>query len=123
MTVTGFRRLVLSMPEAVEGEHQGHPDFRVCKKIFATLFERDGETWGMLKLTPQQQADFVATSPMIFSPLSGGWGRRGCTRVFLPAVDRASAPILRNAIFTAWCNSAPRRLPAEQGPARKARHP
>jgi hypothetical protein len=37
--VTGeeFRALALRLPESVEGSHMGHPDFRVKKKIFATL--------------------------------------------------------------------------------------
>jgi hypothetical protein len=37
MTPDEFRRLALALPEAVESEHMGHPDFRVRKKIFATL--------------------------------------------------------------------------------------
>lgn len=37
MTPDEFRRLALSMPQAVESAHMDHPDFRVGKKIFATL--------------------------------------------------------------------------------------
>ena len=37
MTGADFRRIALSMPEAVEGAHFGNPDFRVGGKIFATL--------------------------------------------------------------------------------------
>jgi hypothetical protein len=37
MTAEAFRRLALSMPEAREVGHMGHPDFRVGGKIFATL--------------------------------------------------------------------------------------
>src|SRR5574340_599418 len=35
MTVNDFRRIALAMPEAAEGFHMGHPDFRVDGKIFA----------------------------------------------------------------------------------------
>jgi hypothetical protein len=43
MTGTDFRRIALSMPEAVEGAHFGNADFRVDGKIFATLaLEKDG---------------------------------------------------------------------------------
>ena len=51
VTADAFRRLALSLPEAVEGSHMGHADFRVCGKIFATL--GPDETWGMVKLTPE----------------------------------------------------------------------
>ena len=40
MTLQGFQRLALSMPEASEGSHMGHPDFRVRGKVFATLLLR-----------------------------------------------------------------------------------
>src|SRR5206468_9304921 len=58
MTPEGFRRLALRMPEASESAHMGHPDFRVRGKIFATLSYPD-ESWGMVKLTPEQQEAFV----------------------------------------------------------------
>ena len=50
MTADEFRRIALSLPEAVEIGHMGHPDFRVRKKIFATLGYPD-DAWGMVKLT------------------------------------------------------------------------
>ncbi len=37
VTDAAFRKLALSLPEAVEKGHMGHPDFRVRNKIFATL--------------------------------------------------------------------------------------
>ncbi len=36
-TIPDFRRAALSLPEATEGAHMGHPDFRVRNKIFASL--------------------------------------------------------------------------------------
>ena len=54
MTPDSFRRLALTMPEAVEAGHMGHPDFRVGGRIFATLGHPD-EDWAMVKLTPEQQ--------------------------------------------------------------------
>jgi len=32
MTVSEFRKMALSFPEAVEGSHMDHPDFRVGGK-------------------------------------------------------------------------------------------
>jgi hypothetical protein len=77
MTLDYFRRLALTMPEALEVGHMGHPDFRVGGKIFATLGYPD-ERWAMVKLTPEQQEAFVAADPVTFVPVKGGWGRAGC---------------------------------------------
>ena len=80
MTADEFRNLALSMPEATESAHMDHPDFRVRGKIFATLgHPEDG--WGMVKLTPAQQAEFVAREPRVFQPVPGGWGHQGATHV------------------------------------------
>ncbi len=38
MNVDQARAIALDQPEAVESEHHGHPDFRVGKSIFATLW-------------------------------------------------------------------------------------
>jgi hypothetical protein len=108
MTAQEFRELALSLPEATEAAHMGHPDFRVRGKIFATL--GPDETWGMAKLTAEQQALFVRTEPKVFQPVNGAWGRRGCTYVNLEA---ASEPSVRQALIAAWRNAAPKRL-AEQ---------
>ena len=83
-----------------------HPDFRVRGRIFATLGYPD-EAWGMVKLTPEQQAAFVDTRPKVFVPVKGGWGRQGATNVRL---DAATARTLRPALATAWRNAAPPEL-------------
>ena len=97
------------MPEAVEGHHFGNPDFRVAGKIFATL-AREKEGYGVLLLTPEQQAGMVGDAPTIFSPVSGGWGRKGATRVRLAAVAQ---DILEEALQLAWRRKAPKRLLVE----------
>src|SRR5262245_61013859 len=108
MTATDFRTLALSLPEAVEAAHMGHPDFRVRGKIFATLGPK--EAWGMVKLTPDQQALFVRTEPTVFEAVAGGWGRKGATYVHLEA---ATEPAVRQALVAAWRNTAPKRLAEE----------
>jgi len=105
MTDDDFRKLALSLPETVEQEHHGHPDFRIGGKIFATLGPE--ETWGMVKLTPEQQAVLVKTEPKAFQPIKGGWGLRGATQVILKSASKAS---VRNALGLAWRNTAPKKL-------------
>jgi hypothetical protein len=105
MTAHEFRSLACSLPEATEGTHMGHADFRVRGKIFATLDA--SETVGMVKLTPEQQAIFVRTEPAVFQPVKGAWGRQGCTHVKL---EGATEPAVRQAMIAAWRNTAPKRL-------------
>ncbi|MGH9729609.1 MAG: MmcQ/YjbR family DNA-binding protein [Candidatus Acidiferrales bacterium] len=94
------------MPEAVEGHHFGSPDFRVGGKIFATLaLEKEG--YGVLLLTPEQQAGMVGDAPAIFSPVPGGWGRKGSTRVRLAKV---APDMLEEALKLAWRRKASKRL-------------
>ena len=94
-----FRRIVLRLPDSLEHAHMGHPDFRVNGRIFASL--NDDETRGMVVLTPDQQERFVRENPSVFQPESGAWGRSGCTRVHLAAVDEET---LGEALTLAWQN-------------------
>jgi hypothetical protein len=98
MTVADFRRIALSLPGAEESSHMGSADFRVGGRIFATLAsEKQG--YGNLMLTPEQQADFVAEQPDVFSPIPGGWGKNGATHLRLA---RANEDLLTGALRTAW---------------------
>lgn len=108
MTADDFRSLALSLPEAAEDSHMCHPDFRVRGKIFATLWP--GGEMGMVKLSPEQQATFVRTEPVVFKPVAGTWGKRGCTAVCLAP---ATEPAVRQALVAAWRNTAPKRLARE----------
>ena len=95
-----FRRLALQLPGAVESSHMNHPDFRLNNQIFATLSgEKKG--YGVLKLTLDQQAAFVADQPHIFSPVQGGWGRMGMTYIHLNEADES---IMAGALKTAYQN-------------------
>jgi hypothetical protein len=104
MDETTFRRIALGLAGAVEGAHMNHPDFRAHGRIFATL--RGDQTHGMVVLTPGQQRRFLRDYPEAFQPESGAWGRQGCTRVRLAAVDEET---LGEAMTLAWQNSAAKR--------------
>jgi hypothetical protein len=106
MSAARFRRTALSLPQAVEGSHHGHADFRVGKRIFATLGYPDKQ-WGMVKLTPEQQSVLVGAEPEMFRPVPGAWGMSGSTHVRLAKVDE---PSLSSALTLAWRNIAPKSL-------------
>jgi hypothetical protein len=98
MTPADFRRIALSFEGAEEGSHMGAADFRVGGRIFATLAsEKQG--YGNLKLTLEQQADFVREAPEIFLPIHGGWGRMGMTHIRLA---KANEDVLTGALHAAW---------------------
>ena len=114
MTSAEFRSLALTLPEATENAHMGHPDFRVRNKIFATL-NGPNLIWGMVKLTSDEQKLFMRTDPKVFEPFAGAWGRRGCTKVHLQA---ASEPAVRP--FEGTVVSTPDR--AKNPPHQQKRH-
>ena len=111
VSVATFRRIALGLPEATEGSHMGHPDFRVRNKVFAALGSGDPD-WATLKLTPEQQEILLGAEPAVFKPAAGAWGRRGWTHVRLGSVD---GPTLESVLGMAWRNTAPKSL--------MARHP
>ena len=111
VTLATFRRLALALPEATEGSHMGHPDFRVRNKIFASLGVPEKD-WGTIKLTPDQQEVLLAAEPAAFKPAAGAWGRRGWTQVKLSALG---ANTLGSALDMAWRNTAPKALVARSG--------
>ncbi len=98
MTNEQFRKIALSFPKAVESAHQGHPDFRVGGKIFATL-GTPSENRGMVKLTSEQQLAWVKSNTIGFLPCNGAWGRQGCTYVDLAI---ANPSLVRSALQLAF---------------------
>ena len=101
MTGAEFRKLALSFSGAIEKEHMGHPDFRAGErgKIFASLgFEED---WGMVKLTPERQAEYIEKDPEAFRPAAGAWGLGGSTIVTLAKGKKA---LVKKALSEAWEN-------------------
>lgn len=85
---------MLDLPEVVERQHMGHPDFRVPGKVVASL-GYPGPGWAMVQL------------PETFIPAAGAWGRNGCTNVRLRSARKR---VPREALATAWRTHGPRRL-------------
>ena len=109
MTADQFRAIALSLPDAVESSHMDHPDFRVGGKIFASLGYPDAE-WGMVSLTPDEQARVTEEEPDVFVPVKGAWGRAGNTQVYLRI---ARARSVRAALQAAWQKRAPKEQTAK----------
>lgn len=117
MTPATFRKLALALPDAVEGAHHQHPDFRVQGRVFATLHP-DGVT-AMVKVSPPQQQQMVRAHPDCFRPANGAWGRQGCTLLTLALADKE---VLRAALTDAW-QLAMAQAAGKQGTASKPASP
>ena len=96
-----FRKLARRLRGAEEREHMDHPDFRLGGKIFATL-GYPNESFAMVRLTPELQAQFVKEDPDIFAPVKGAWGKQGATHVRLKAVKKAAREKVVQALAAAW---------------------
>jgi hypothetical protein len=106
MTADEFRRIALSFPDATEGSHMGHADFRVGGKIFATL-GYPNDQFAVVMLTPQDQDLIVRDHPKAFAPVAGKWGASGSTNIILREAARRAVTI---ALEAAWRKRAPKRL-------------
>ena len=98
-----FQKLALSLPEAEEQDHRGHPSFRVREKIFATLWP--DENRAVLKLRLEDQADLVSSRPKEFS--LNAWSKQGWTNMHL---EQITLPECRELLEQAWRTVAPKKL-------------
>lgn len=96
-----MREMALAMPDAVEGAHMGHPDFRVRNKIFATLHP-DGLT-ATFKTTPADLVALVMADPETYRAVWGG-------RYLAVDLRRVQVDALRTIVIEAWRLTAPKTL-------------
>lgn len=109
MTPAQFRRLALGFPDVVEGSHMGHADFRVGKRIFATLGYPD-DRFAVVMLSPADQDLIVRDHLESFAPVKGAWGASGSTAVTLA---KARMRATTAALEAAWRRRAPKKAVAE----------
>ncbi len=98
------RALALSLGAVTETPHFDRQAFRTPRKIFATLSEAAGDL--NLMFDPDLRDFYCESDPKAFSPVPGGWGRRGATRCRLDAVTE---PSLLSALTAAHGLALPRR--------------
>ena len=108
VSIRTFRQLALSFPESKELPHFDKASFRVRGKIFATMQEKEKNA--VIKLSLIDQSVFCSVDKISISPVPGGWGRQGWTRIELKNMNKA---LLKDALTIAWCNVAPKKLVSE----------
>ena len=82
------RALALAFADAAEAPHFHLAAFRTPRKIFATLDEATPRL--NLMFDPDLRDFYVEQAPEAFSPVPGGWGRKGATLCDLRVVDEAT---------------------------------
>lgn len=105
VTSEAVRQFALSFPETDEHPHFERTAFRVKKKIFASLSEKDMNV--SLKLTLKDQSVFCSFDKTVIYPVPGGWGRMGFTFVNLRKVRKS---MFKDALTVAYCTVAPPKL-------------
>ncbi len=68
ITPRRVRELVAALPDTEEGVHHGHPDFRVGKKIFATLSETEERS--ALRISQIEARELAARAPGVYRLVS-----------------------------------------------------
>ena len=106
MTGDDFRRIALSLPDAVEKETWEHPTFRVRDKMFATM--ATGGDSASVKASREAQAALVGSEPGTFF-VPAYVGQHGWVGIRLERVDPEEAAEL---LDEAWRATAPKRLVA-----------
>lgn len=105
VSIDSARKLSLSFLETDEHPHFDRRAFRVKKKIFATLSEKDMKV--SLKVSLHDQSVFYSFDKSVIYPVPGGWGRMGFTFVNLKKVRKT---MFKDALTIAYCTTAPAKL-------------
>jgi len=107
ISIDHYRKLALSFPDVEEQPHFNIPSFRVRKKIFTTLWEKENKA--MLKLSLISQSVFCSYDTSIFYPVPGGWGKQGATFVNLGKVRK---DMFKDALTVAYNEASAKKKPA-----------
>jgi hypothetical protein len=106
ITISAARRILLALPDAQEGAHMGHPDFRVGNRIFASLAPRK-KNIAVVKLSIANQVALLQMDPEAFS--LNGWSRQGWTNVHL---DKMTPTRFRTIAQESWTTVSSGQKPA-----------
>jgi predicted DNA-binding protein (MmcQ/YjbR family) len=105
VSITTFRKLALSFPEATEEAHFEKTSFRVKKKIFATYDDLNKRA--CIKLSEIDQDIFSLADKTIISPVDNNWGKQGWTFI---EMEKVRKELFIAALTAAYCEVAPKKL-------------
>jgi predicted DNA-binding protein (MmcQ/YjbR family) len=86
ISIKTFRQIALSFEGATEEPHFEKTSFRVKKKIFATLSEKENRA--TIKLTLTEQDLFCIYDKNMIYPVPNKWGKQGWTHINLKTIPK-----------------------------------
>jgi predicted DNA-binding protein (MmcQ/YjbR family) len=92
-----FRKIACAFPDVEELPHFEKTSFRIKKKIFATLNEKENR--GCVKLSENDQYIFSQNEAGAVYPVPNKWGLQGWTNIDL---NKASKKLLKEILKTAY---------------------
>lgn len=99
------RVLAMAFDEVIEEPHFEATGFKVKKKIFATMNEKEKRM--TVKLTDLDQDVFCTFDNTVIYPVPNKWGTQGWTHVNLKKVRKE---MLQDILNVAYCTVAPKKL-------------
>jgi predicted DNA-binding protein (MmcQ/YjbR family) len=112
ISINTFRKLALAFPEATEELHFEKTSFRVKKKIFATYDDKNKRA--CIKLSEIDQDVFCSVDKAIIFAVDNKWGKQGWTLIEMTKVNKN---LFIDALTTAYCEVAPKKLADQTRPA------
>ena len=104
VTIDQLRKIALSFKDAVELPHFEITSFRVNKKIFATLDEKNKRV--CITLSKVNQSVFSDFDPESIYPVPNKWGQKGATYFELKGVRK---DMLKDALSLSYDSVAPKK--------------
>jgi predicted DNA-binding protein (MmcQ/YjbR family) len=86
VSIKTFRQIALSFEGTAEEPHFEKTSFRVKKKIFATLNEKENRATIKLSLTEQDL--FCVYDKDVMYPVPNKWGKQGWTHINLKTIPK-----------------------------------
>ena len=111
VTLDELRKIASGFPEVIEEPHFEKTSFRVKKKIFVTCNGHQA----FIKLSGIDQSVFCSVDRQIIYPVDNKWGKQGWTIIEMTRIDK---DLFNDAIITAYCTVAPRKLAESVRPSK-----
>lgn len=105
-----FRKLAVSLPGAEEIPHFDKSSFRINKKIFATLNEKENRA--TVKLSENDQYVFCLNDRNTIYPVPNKWGLQGWTNIDLTKVSKRLLDQIIRASYNQVASKSKKQIPS-----------
>ncbi len=114
MTSKQLYELATQLPDVSIKDHFGSDGFSANKRMFLTIWHDKNKA--NIRLSPENQREFLISDEESFAEIDNAWGRQGWTSVHLKFIDRERA---QKALELAWQYSAQKNVKAKTAVRKK----